>query len=690
MKHISHILILIICMLFFNNEAAGIKAGANIVKYRQPNGSVISLRVYGDEFCGCAKTLSGLHVNKGQDGYFYPAGTIQNLEGSRIQEMGRRHLLRGERKRFLYEYGKSGFSKTRSRSNMVEQVKIESLVLLVEFADVKFTIEAPEEYFNSMLNSETFYGNGATGSAAEYLNDNFGAGYDFSFNVEGVVALTEKMECYGARTELYNDADPARMVREACEAAYLQGVDFSKYDIDNDGIVDNVAIIFAGYNEAESGDGTAIWPHYGNISNENIELSGVKIGGYTCCSEYTGGNMESKPATIGTFLHEFCHCLGLPDMYDVNGDMEGLSNALYGSLSIMDAGNYLNGGNTPPYLTSFEREILALDDVVDIEYGNSYTLPPIHSASRIFRLKSQNEGEYLLFECRNATGWDAYIGGSGMIVYHIDKSGNNVAGLTAASRWEHNVINSYAAHECARVISASHQKSVQENNMATPALFFPGETGNSLLSYNSVPCIKDWSGGGFGVLFEEISFANGVIAFRTSDDFALCDTLPYATDILVQPYQKGAFIEWAPSDGSWQVSIHEPEGGAELFKTTTDSAYIAVEGLEPENEYIVTIHYMQQKLMGEGNSHKFRTLPVISSFPYIPFKPKYIVGDILHIDVQNRYGESNMHKVKINKKQIEEKYYKFTEAGEFHIEVSLFLPDGSVEVINKLIQVKGK
>ena len=689
-------------MLLFCNEAEGIKAEANIVKYRQPDGSIVTLKLYGDEFYGYIKRVTGDFVTMGPDRFISPIngqGT-QFLHYSKLREMGRSHLVRGVQKPFS---GVSGTGRIpRTRSNMVEMQQIESLVILVEFADVKFTIENPKEYFASMLNSPVHYENGATGSAAAYLKDNFGAGYDFSFKVEGVFALSGKLESYGARTEFLNDIDPARMVREACETAASNGVDFSLYDHDKDGTADNVAIIFAGYNEAESGDANAIWPHYGNISNENVVLSGVKIEGYSCSSEYTGGNTEQKAATIGTFLHEFCHYLGLPDMYDVNGVVEGLSNALYGSLSIMDAGNFLNDGNTPPCFTSIEREILSLGEIEELVPGDDYTLLPLPSASRIYRINSQNEGEYFLFECRKEEGWDTYIGGSGLVVYHIDKSQSNVAGLKAVTRWEHNIINAYAEHECAGVLTASNTKSSVEGNRITSGIFFPGETSKTKLSYNTLPALRDWSGGGIGTSLEDITFTNGRVTFKAVEDVALCDTLPYATDISVLPYQKGVMIEWKSSvynadksvallsnpGGAWVVVLSDMQSGRVLYESGTTSTYMAVSGLLPDNEYNISIHYGSQNLMGRREVSRTKTLPVNSSFPYIVVKEEYRVDDVLHIDVQNLHAGVNGSTVKIDGKRMLDEYYTFKEPGEYHIEVSIPLPDGSIEVINKLIKVE--
>ena len=57
------------------------------------------------------------------------------------------------------------------------------------------------------------------------------------------------------------------MVEQAC-ALVNHKVNFANFDADGDGVVDNVFIIFAGYNEAEGG-GAAPWPQSWNISSSN-------------------------------------------------------------------------------------------------------------------------------------------------------------------------------------------------------------------------------------------------------------------------------------------------------------------------------------------------------------------------------------------------------------------------------------
>lgn len=699
MKNAPYIIVCIIalCAVFYPKGAFAVKAGTNIVKYRQSDGSVLHLKICGDEFLGYSKIVGGTPLAGAAGKTFFLSSNL--LQGSMFEELRERgmwHLLQGHGAVAVKSGNGFHFSGATGHRSARESGVVESLVLLVEFSDLEFTMENPIDYFNSMLNSSTFHTNGATGSAASYLNDNFAGNCTFSFVVEGIFKLGNTREYYGARNGFLNDANPGKMVEDACKKALEAGVDFSKYDIDKDGTIDNVAIIFAGHNEAESGEPAAVWPHYGNVSNKAIELGGVKLGGYTCSSEYTGGNTEKVPATIGTFLHEFCHFLGLPDMYDVNSSEEGESDALFGKLSIMDAGNYLNGGHTPPYFNSIEREILMISSVEELAPLNSYSLQPVQRSSVTYRIKSNVEGEYFLLECRNSEDWDSYIGGKGLVVYHIDKSERIVGGISAASRWSLNIINSYALHQCARVLVPPIPQDCIE---PMEHVFYPGAAGASVLNSKSVPKLLDWNMSGVGISLDNISFSNGTVTFSTLEDISHVDSMPQVTSLQIEPHQGSALLYWSSSEeneqaksgdinGQWKVTLSETMEGKIAFDATTAHNHIIAHGLKPEMQYTASIYSVNGLSMGKVYTSQFSTDKIISRFPFIKVNGRYKVGSILYVPVHNLPGAETDAKVKFNGEVVSNECICLENEGEYNIEVSITLPDSSIEVITKTIIVE--
>ncbi len=732
-----------ICILIFYTEASAIKASAKIIKYQQPNGSVILLKSYGDEFLGYTKTLDGHIVSIGPDKYLYYANfssgsfaltteranscnsETKSMETWSVRTRSIPHVAsKTMREKALRKLNPSArtmnfIQKNSSQRNQFfhapEQEdknakEIAALVLLVQFPNKEFTVNRPKEHFTNMLNKKGYSQNSATGSAADYLNENFGSLYNFTFDVEGVYTMSQPVEYYGGRTDFSNDADIAAMVKEACKAAAEEGVDFSKYDSDNDGSADNVAIVFAGCNEAESANASLIWPHKGDISNMGILYNGVKIASYTCSSELGGSEMESQPAGIGIFCHEYLHSWGLPDLYDVNTDEEGYSPALYKTLSIMDEGYYSNGGHTPPYLTSIEREILNLVPVTEIVTDSIYTLKAIQHSDTLYRISTENDGEYFLLECRNAKGWDSYIGGNGMLIYHIDKSKTECGGISAARRWELNIINSYAPHECAKVLAADPyaaytstepEAASATSNNSRSALFFPGSSHITNLTATGLPKFTDWHNMPLGISLTEIIYNNGTVTFNAHKGISFANSLPAAYTIATTSYQKNALVEWsatnsntegnnpsAEPEGWWHISVKQNDTLLPAIELTTKELYCVLNSLEINSSYSGTIRYALADSIGKISTFSFTTEKESSPYPYIKVQGKYKSGSTACFNVQNLAENTTSITTKINGVQLKMPHYQFKDAGEYLIEVIIKYPDSSEDIITKTVIVE--
>ena len=122
-------------------------------------------------------------------------------------------------------------------------------------------------------------------------------------------------------------------------------------------------------------------------------------------------------------------------MYDVNGEVEGKSEGLWGSTSLMDRGNYNNGGRTPPVLNCVEREILGTVDIKEIKEHGKYSMGAVGVTGEVFRISTSDPDEYFLLEYRDGTGWDRYAGGTGLLAYHVDKSPADAGSMSATERW---------------------------------------------------------------------------------------------------------------------------------------------------------------------------------------------------------------------------------------------------------------
>lgn len=530
----------------------------------------------------------------------------------------------------------SGKSLTRTGSPAVKY----GLVILAEFKGEKERFTYKKEDFVRMLTSEGYSDFGATGSAKEYFDSQFNGMYEFHFDVTDVVTLDKEMAYYGRNKNDGQDENPHLMIMEACQLVDPD-VDFRRYDQDGDGEVDNVFLFFAGQDEAEGASENHIWSHAWYIrdgAGRNLVLDGVRINRYACTSELRVQSMEEPVmAAIGTFCHEYSHTFGLPDLYDTDYQVGGYSASTWRRLSLMDGGNYNNNGNTPPNYNAIEREILMMTGPELLETPGPYSLDPI-TKGRYFRLDTDNQGEYFLLECRSAEGWDRHIGGSGLVVYHIDRS-MNPAGysevydrdVTAAERWGNcNEVNALASHQCADLIEADgrmdsytsiHDETYKNYMQSLSGLFFP-YGGVTALTPTSKPGLGLWGDAKVDKAVTDISYSGGRATFNLVGFSA--GALPIPVDVKPDVFQDAAIISFSSSylySGTARIVC---ELAGETVQTVDVMSYepgkwaYTFEGLDYSKSYTVHINFVDGDYIGEKTKLSFMTKRKQSTgYPYI-------------------------------------------------------------------------
>ena len=344
------------------------------------------------------------------------------------------------------------------------------LVILANFADVQFV--TPRDTIDNMLNGAHFTRHytytyqpesgrpvtrtiNSSGSARQYFIDQSYGQYVPVFDVIGPVTVSHEMEYYGAD----KDAKAGEMIKEACELADKLGVDFRLYDHDNDGAVDAVYVIYAGFGEADGGGENTIWPHQHNLiyTGNSCTIDGKRIEKYACGCEMN--NISKVYDGIGTFCHEFSHVLGLPDMYETTQEKSGIHTLE--QWDIMDYGPYNNDGNTPPSYSAYERMYMGWLMPRVLTEKEYVTLQPINRDKGESLLISPSNTHNLcgwdpdpqtfyMLEVRETTGWDAALPGNGMMLTRI---------MFNAYRWLHNVVNNNSRAQGIDIIEAHENTS---------------------------------------------------------------------------------------------------------------------------------------------------------------------------------------------------------------------------------------
>ena len=488
---------------FFAFQASNaVKALPEVVEVTQPDGSQLQIRLVGDEKFHYTTSEDGFLLLQNSSGiYEYAVESATGAvvpSGVRAKSVGMRSapeisMLSGMDGRKIIE----SFKKSPSLSPRYQVMKVDtraglesgrytystsafpvfgephSIVVLVEYQDIKFKVDNPRDFFNRMLNQEGFSEYDATGSVREYFIDNSMGQFKPTFDVFGPITLKNARRYYGSGDE----SRACEMVIEAVQDLD-DSVNFRNYDHNNDGYVDSIYVIYAGYGEADGGPPESVWPYSWELESEGrrLQVDGVKINMYGCSNELDF--RFKQPTGIGTFTHEFAHVMGLPDLYNTENfnDYSTPNN-----WSVLDQGNYNNNSHTPAAFSAFER--YSLGWMMDFEIVNSgdYDLHNVTLSNKAYLMTSkEKKDEFYLLENRQKTGWDSYIPGHGMIVWHVD---------FVQRQWDDNTVNNNKRHQYVRLVRANNDYTGSAAYTGAP---FPGTKNVTEFSFDSDPKLESW------------------------------------------------------------------------------------------------------------------------------------------------------------------------------------------------------
>jgi M6 family metalloprotease-like protein len=496
-----------------------VPAHKGVTTYQQPDGTILTVQRFGDERGHVYMTEDNYPLAVGENGGLYyatidAAGLLQPSDVMASNVSRRQAPAKKLLSTMQQDVDVNALLKTcRAHSKKLPQVgmgrtsstfptkgKVKGLVVLVEYPDVKFTLSDPVSYFTDLLNKPGFNEYGATGSAYDYFYDASSGQFQPEFDVYGPVTLPEDRFFYGENDIYGNDLRPEFMATHAAEILDPD-VDFSQYDTDGDGYIDNMYIFYAGQGEATYGPSDSVWPHSWDLHEATTTeyiFDGVRLDHYACSNEY-GAN---KPDGIGTFVHEFSHVLGLPDLYDTTYAYSGTPQ----DWSVLDQGCYLNDSRTPAGYSIYDRNALGWIEPEEITGRASVELPAIGDSNVGYIINTSNEKEYYLFENRQLTGWDAYLPNHGMLIWHIDYN------LTA---FDNNVVNDSKNHQYVDIVEANNSPTA--TTAAMRGYCWPGSANKTSFTSTTTPAFKEWSGAAIDLPITNIAETNGVITFDVKD-----------------------------------------------------------------------------------------------------------------------------------------------------------------------------
>ena len=460
--------------------------------HTQSDGTTVTLVMRGGEFNHSLMTLDGLTVAQDENGdYCYTAN------GSLSTMLAHNQDARGlEEQAFVLAYrDMMTLSPSTSRSPRREgensNPQVPTLgspripIILANYTDVHFIDTDPIPTFVNQFNEKQY-------SCLHYFQDQSRGRFSPQFDILGPVQLPQNRAYYGTNKRVYGedcDQQLGTMIYDACQR--LPDVDFSQYDNDGDGYVDVVVVLYAGVGEAQAYRYVpeSVWPcqwtmqesyDWGCSITGPFQLDGVTIDRYAVFNELEGPyDSTNEIDGIGTFCHEFGHCLGLPDFYPTNG-CTGFG---MGNWDILDNGCYLSNGHRPAGYTSSERHFMGWMDLIDPEPNTQYTLAPLNTdeGTAVKVTNDVNSNEYYLLEYRTKTEWDAFLPGQGIMIIHVDYN---------KTAWDNNTPNNLSTHQRMTLIPADNAL----NNYTQGGDLWPNGTTNALTN-TSTPAAKVFTGG---------------------------------------------------------------------------------------------------------------------------------------------------------------------------------------------------
>lgn len=529
------------------------KAHTGLTTITQSDGSQLTIRLHGDEHFSWYSTADDVLIVQVGSNYYvaqveedgtlkatpqlaHNAGERGTVEEQVINNQNKEkflNLLNAEPQALAKTIG------TVTPAYFPHTGSPKALVILVEFQDVKFKTSDPVATFTHYLkgaegeaapeanNAYVTKGMVNYGSVSQYFNDMSQGKFTPQFDIVGPVTVSKNSAYYGGNVGNSTDVNFAQMIAEACKGVSTK-VNFADYDQNNDGYVDLVYVIYAGYSESINGNSSdCLWPKsginkfYEPGTSNLLKLNGKKICRYGINNELNATPsdwIDGKPLLngIGLFCHEFSHTMGLPDLYPtvVTSRVDN-QNPEYWDL--MDGGEYTYNGYFPTPYSPWEMDVMGWTAPIELgDEAKQVSLNSYASDRTAYKINGEND-EYLLIQNIQTEGWWRGITKAfktGMLVWRIDYPYTTVS-LDNRLNNEKGKPNVMIVPADGYVISAyNKQRTEEEYNLSLKGDPFPGTTNKTeLLSVvlNNSTLEKP---------FYNIKETDGVITFDYLKDFA--------------------------------------------------------------------------------------------------------------------------------------------------------------------------
>lgn len=303
------------------------------------------------------------------------------------------------------------------------------LTILAAFQDAGFTVNHPLEAFDQYLNGDRQQDLGNknnlnTASVRQYFATCSQGQFAPQFDVVGPVVLPQKMSYYGGSNSTGTDERFSAFCQDAMTQAKPLVADWSQYDNDGDGRIELVCVVFAGFGQNQGGADSTIWA---KASQQGIKVSDqLTITRFNCTSELFHPQYPEYINGTGVFIHEFSHCMGLPDLYATTSRAQ-IDNQGMETWSIMDYGLYNNNSFAPCAYTAWEQQVMGWTEIEEVKTDELQSekfitdMMPLIEGGKAYKLvNGSNSRDFIVMENVQQRGLNSRAYGHGLLVYHVD------------------------------------------------------------------------------------------------------------------------------------------------------------------------------------------------------------------------------------------------------------------------------
>lgn len=459
----------------------------------QPDGTVVTVRIWGDEFYRVIETLDGYTAVKdpatGFLCYAHLSADGNNLvsTGVPVGSPGKSGLtmpphIRINRSAVQQEVAaarlKYAMPKGAKRGPVIGEAH--GLCILIEFSDDPHTIDAAE--VDAFCNQPGYTGFGNNGSVRDYFYDVSDGRLTYTNVVLPDYYMADNPRTY---YENPNINGARQLVKEAMEHLEGTGFDLTQCDADADGVADALNIYYAGYRGSEWSEG--LWPHSSGLGET---YDGIYFPAYQMTD-------MTDSLAIRTFCHENGHMLcDWPDFYDYDYDSRGV-----GDWCLM---GYGASNKNPCEPSAYLKGQCGWTNVLRLNAHQLYRdLSFTAGVNTVFQFDNPtNPNEFYLVENRNESGRDTYLPGSGLLIWHIDRNGNkDWQDMTPRRHYEGTVVQADGLWQL--------ENDINYGNSTDPWYAAYKDT----CGPNTDPSTGWWSGGFSYLLVRDISDAGPTMTF---------------------------------------------------------------------------------------------------------------------------------------------------------------------------------